>query len=274
MFSSLFNTAHTYRRVVECLSSKMKGLTRMEILEAVKASDNGLLSEVLDNLEKCDFIRSYKAFGKKQRNLLYQLTDMYTLFYLRFVKNYKGMNDNAWSNMSDGKRNAWSGYAFEQVCLLHVNQIKKALGIAGIASDVCARSGTVDDKSAQIDLVIDRDDKVMNLCEMKYSAGRYEVTKDYSEWLNERREIFRKDTGTNKTLHLTLVSPYGVVYGKNTSILQNVITMEDLFERYQVISLDFVTSLDDARRLLTGASTLQRPQTENAVINDILSLIY
>lgn len=231
MFSSLFNTAHTYRRVVECLSSKMKGLTRMEIVEAVKASDNGLLSEVLDNLEKCDFIRSYKAFGKKQRNLLYQLTDMYTLFYLRFVKNYKGMNDNAWSNMSDGKRNAWSGYAFEQVCLLHVNQIKKALGIAGIASDVCAWSGTVDDKSAQIDLVIDRDDKVMNLCEMKYSAGRYEVTKDYSEWLNERREIFRKDTGTNKTLHLTLVSPYGVVYGKNTSILQNVITMEDLFER-------------------------------------------
>lgn len=231
MFRSLFNTAHTYRRVVECLSSKMKGLTRMEIVEAVKASDNGLLSEVLDNLEKCDFIRSYKAFGKKQRNLLYQLTDMYTLFYLRFVKNYKGMNDNAWSNMSDGKRNAWSGYAFEQVCLLHVNQIKKALGIAGIASDVCAWSGTVDDKSAQIDLVIDRDDKVMNLCEMKYSAGRYEVTKDYSEWLNERREIFRKDTGTNKTLHLTLVSPYGVVYGKNTSILQNVITMEDLFER-------------------------------------------
>ena len=231
MFSSLFNTAHTYRRVVECLSSKMKGLTRMEIAEAVKASDNGLLSEVLDNLEKCDFIRSYKAFGKKKRDLVYQLTDMYTLFYLRFVKNYKGMNDNAWSNMSDGRRNAWSGYAFEQICLLHVNQIKKALGISGIASDVCAWNGTVDDKSAQIDLVIDRSDKVISICEIKYGTSRYEVTKDYAEWMNVRREIFRKDTGTNKTLHLTLVSPYGVVSGKNTSILQNVITMDDLFER-------------------------------------------
>ena len=173
---------------------------------------------------------------------------MYTLFYLRFVKDYKGMNENAWSTMSDGKRNVWSGYAFEQVCLLHVNQIKKALGIAGIASDVCAwngtpkgnraplnpnqmQRGTVDGKGAQIDLVIDRGDKVMNLCEMKYSTSRYEVTKDYSEWLKERREIFRKDTGTNKTLHLTLVSPYGVVSGKNSSILQNVITMDDLFER-------------------------------------------
>ena len=114
---------------------------------------------------------------------------------------------------------------------MHVNQIKKALGIAGIASDVCAWSGNVDGKGAQIDLVIDRGDKVMNLCEMKYSTSRYEVSKDYSEWLKERREIFRKDTGTNKTLHLTLVSPYGVVSGMNTSILQNVITMEDLFER-------------------------------------------
>lgn len=246
MFSSLFKTSHIYRRVVECLSSKLKGLTRSEIMSEIKTEESGMITEVMDNLEKSDFIRRYKAFGKKQRDILYQLTDMYTLFYLRFVKDYKGMNENAWSTMSDGKRNVWSGYAFEQVCLLHVNQIKKALGIAGIASDVCAWSGipkgnraplnpnqmqrgTIDGKGAQIDLVIDRGDKVMNLCEMKYSTSRYEVTKDYSEWLKERREIFRKDTGTNKTLHLTLVSPYGVVSGKNTSILQNIITMDDLF---------------------------------------------
>lgn len=231
MFSSLFKASHIYRRVVECLSLKLKGLTRSEIMTEIKAEDSGMITEVMDNLEKCDFIRRYRAFGKKRRDILYQLTDMYTLFYLRFVRDYKGMNENAWSTMPDGKRNVWSGYAFEQVCLLHVNQIKKALGIAGIASDVCAWSGVVDNKGAQIDLVIDRGDKVMNLCEMKFSTSRYEVTKDYAEWMKERREIFRKDTGTNKTLHLTLVSPYGVASGKNSSVLQNVITMDDLFEK-------------------------------------------
>ncbi len=231
MFSSLFNTSHIYRRVVECLSLKLKGLTRSEIMAEIKKNESGMITEVMDNLEKCDFIRRYRAYGKKQRDTMYQLTDMYTLFYLRFVKDYKGMNANAWSTMSEGKRNVWSGYAFEQVCLLHINQIRKALGIAGIANDVCAWGGTIDGKGAQIDLVIDRGDKVINLCEMKYSTGRYEVTKDYAEWMSERRELFRKDTVTNKTLHLTLVSPYGVVLGKNTAVLQNVITMDGLFER-------------------------------------------
>ena len=231
MFSSLFNASRTYRRVVECLSSKLKGLTRPEIMAEIKTVESGMITEVMDNLEKCDFIRRYKAFGKKQRDTLYQLTDMYTLFYLRFVKDYKGMNDSAWSTMSDGKRNVWSGYAFEQVCLSHTNQIKKALEIAGIASDVCSWTNTNEGKGAQIDLIINRADRVINLCEIKYSAGRYEMTKDYAEWMTERRDLFRAETGTNKTLHLTLVSPYGVVTGKNTSILQNVVTLEDLFER-------------------------------------------
>lgn len=230
MFSSLFNTSSVYRRVVECLSSKLRGLTRHEIVEEIRTVENGMFSEVMDNLEKCDFVRRYKSYGKKQRNTVYQLTDMYTLFFLRFVKDSKGLNENAWSTMSDGKRSAWSGFAFEQVCLLHTNQIKKALGIAGIASDVCSWVGRGEGKGAQIDLVIDRSDKVINLCEMKYSTGRYEMTKDYAEWMSERRELFRNDTETNKTLHLTLVSPYGVVAGKNTAVLQNVITMDELFE--------------------------------------------
>ena len=229
MFSSLFNASHTYRRVVECLSSKMKGLTRSEIVKELKITESGMITEVMDNLEKCDFIRRYKAFGKKQRDSIYQLTDMYTLFYLRFVKDNKGMNENAWSTMSDGKRSVWSGYAFEQVCLLHTNQIKKALSIAGVASNICTWVNNGEGKGAQIDLVIDRADKVMNLCEMKYGTSRYEMTIDYAEWMTERRELFRKNTGTNKTLHLTLISPYGVSSGKNTSILQNVITMDDLF---------------------------------------------
>ncbi|MBO4741358.1 MAG: ATP-binding protein [Bacteroidales bacterium] len=231
MFSSLFNKAHVYRNIVECLSKKLKGLTRRKLVEEIKIADSGMVTEALDNLEKCDFIRRYKAFGKRQRDVLYQLTDMYTLFYLRFVKGYNGMNEKAWSSLSDGKRNSWAGYAFEQVCLIHLNQIKKALGISGIASDVCSWNSANDERGAQVDLVIDRSDKVINLCEMKYTTGRFELTRSYAEWMSERKELFRNETNSKKTLHLTLITPYGIVPGKNTSALQNVVTIEDLFEQ-------------------------------------------
>ena len=142
LFTSLFNDAALYRRVVETLASKLRGMTREELIKALKVADNGLMSEVLDNLRKCDFIRSYQAFGKKEKGAIFQLADMYTLFYLRFVKNYYGLDEHAWSKMNDARRNVWAGYAFEQVCIHHINQIRQALGISGIASDVSAVSYT------------------------------------------------------------------------------------------------------------------------------------
>lgn len=229
LFRSLFNDAIAYRKIVELLSGKLKGLTRLEIMDGIKAIDNGNLSEILENLEKCDFIRHYQAFGKKQRDVIYQLTDMYTLFYLRFVKGYNGMNDHAWSNIPDKKRNTWQGYAFEQVCILHINQIKKALGISGIASDVCSWSTRGGNKGAQIDLIINRTDNVIDLCEMKYSDSLYELTKNYIEWLKERRDLFKKETRTTKTLHLTMITSRGLANGKYTSQIQSQVTMDDLF---------------------------------------------
>lgn len=231
LFNSLFSEAGIYRKVVELLSSKLKGLTRTEIIADLKAVDNGNLSEILDNLEKCDFLRTYRAFGKRQRDMLYQLTDMFTLFYLRFVKNSSGTNEQAWSTMKEGQRNAWSGYAFELVCILHINQIKKALGISGIASNFCTWSKKGNGKGAQIDLLIDRDDNVVNLCEMKYGDRPYELTKDYVEWIKERRDIFKADTQTNKTLRITFVSPYGIAKGKYSSTIQSVVTQKDLFSQ-------------------------------------------
>lgn len=230
LFSSLFNEASLYRRVVEVLATKLKGLTREELVQALKTANNGKLTEVLDNLKKCDFLRSYQAFGKKEKGMLYQLSDMYTLFYLRFLKNYNGRDEHAWSNMPDGKRSTWAGYAFEQVCILHVNQLKQALGISGIACDVCSWSYRNEEQGAQIDLVIDRSDKSIDLCEMKYSVGTYELKKDYVEWMRERRNLFRDVTGTKKTLRLTLVSSGGIKQNKYTSSIQGKVGLDDLFE--------------------------------------------
>ncbi|MGN1266212.1 MAG: ATP-binding protein, partial [Muribaculaceae bacterium] len=228
LFKSLFSNASLYRRIVEALATKLKGMTRTELVDLLKITDNGSLSEALDNLVKCDFLRRYQAFGKKGRDMLYQLSDMYTLFYLRFVKDYHGLNEHFWSNMDAARRNVWSGYAFEQVCILHVNQIRKALGISGIASDVCSWTYRDKNQSAQIDLIIDRADKAIDLCEIKYSDHEYELKKDYAEWLRERKELFRRVTGTTKTLRLTMIASSGVKQNSYTSTLQGKLSLDDL----------------------------------------------
>ena len=228
LFKSLFSDASLYRRIVEALATKLKGMTRTELVDLLKITDNGSLSEALDNLVKCDFLRRYQAFGKKGRDMLYQLSDMYTLFYLRFVKDYHGLNEHFWSNMDAARRNVWSGYAFEQVCILHVNQIRKALGISGIASDVCSWTYRDKNQSAQIDLIIDRADKAIDLCEIKYSDHEYELKKDYAEWLRERKELFRRVTRTTKTLRLTMIASSGVKQNSYTSTLQGRLSLDDL----------------------------------------------
>lgn len=237
LFKSLFNEATVYRRVVELLASKLKGMTRKDIVTNLKLADNGLLTEVLDNLVKCDFLRRYQAFGKKDREVLYQLSDMYVLFYLHFVKGNNGLDPHAWTNVKEGVRNAWRGYAFELVCIQHVWQVKLALGISGIASNVSswtyrgnndATSGLLSE-GAQIDLVIDRNDRCIDLCEMKYSESPYELKKDYVDWLQQRKNIFREVTGTNKTLRLTMVTSAGIKPGKYDSYIQGVVVLDDLF---------------------------------------------
>ncbi len=232
LFRSLFNDTSIYRNVVETLSRKAKGMTRAELMKHLKQPEGGNFTQVLENLCNCDFIRKYSAFGKKERDVMYQLTDLYTLFYLRFVKNSNGRDEHFWSNMIDSpERRTWAGYSFEQLCLHHIPQIKNALGISGVQSDVCSwcLPSTEEHPGAQIDLLIDRRDQIINLCEMKYSSGEYEITKKYEETLRERRELFRRETKTRKALHLTMVTTYGIKRNIYSDTIQSQITLDDLF---------------------------------------------
>lgn len=229
LFKSLFHEAVLYRRIVELLATKLTGMTRKEIIGILKLTDNGTLTEVFDNLVRCDFLRRYTSFGKKGHDSLYQLTDMYTLFYLRFIKNHNGQDEHAWSTMNSGLKNAWIGYAFEQVCILHVSKIKESLGITGIASDVCSWQYRTPEHRAQIDLIIDRSDRNIDLCEMKYSDREYELKKEYVEWMLERRDLFRDATKTTKSLRLTLIVSNSIKSGKHLSAIQGKVTLDDLF---------------------------------------------
>lgn len=233
LFRSLFNDTSIYRATVELLSKKAKGMTRAEMMKALKLPEGGTFSEILENLCNCDFIRKYSAFGKKERDVLYQLTDLFILFYLRFVKNSNGRDEHLWSNMIDSpERRTWCGYSFEQLCLHHIPQIKSKLGISGIQSDICSWFSPSGDghKGAQIDLLIDRKDQIINLCEIKYSTSEYEITKRYNDEMQERRELFRSQTKTKKALHLTMVTTYGIKENPYSGMIQSQVTMDDLFK--------------------------------------------
>lgn len=226
LFRSLFNEATLHRQIIETLASKTIGMTRIEIMAVTKIEDGGALTKALRNLCDCDFIRQYTAFGRSERGTIYQLTDLFTLFHLRYVKGYRGQDENHWQNMIDSpSRRAWSGYSFEQLCLHHIRQIKQKLGISGVQSDVCAWKGD----GGQIDLLIDRRDQTINLCEMKFSQAEFEITKQYDEHLRERAEKFRSATKTRKALHQTFVTTYGVKKNMYSGNVQSEVKLDDLF---------------------------------------------
>ena len=235
LFRSLFSKSDRYRKVVEILSQKLKGMTRKEILAYLK-NDGGSLSKVLDDLIACDFIRSYSAIGKKSKGCIYQLTDLFCLFHIRFVTNEREQDEHYWTNIPEGKKNAWSGYAFEQVCLHHIPQIKAKLGISGVFSNVYswnARPFTDSDgiswDGGQIDLLIDRRDDVINICEIKYSSEQYVITKEYERHLIDRTALFRYLTHTKKSLVNTFITTYGLKKNIHSTAIQKEVTMDDLF---------------------------------------------
>lgn len=236
LFRSLFKESGNYRRVIESLSTRLAGLTREEVSESCRLS-GGELSKVLANLASCDFIRSYASPGKKERSKLYQLTDMFSLFYLRFVKSGSGLDERYWTNLRNtGKKAAWSGYAFEQVCLHHIAQIKARLGISGILSNAyawsCKAFTDADGNEwggGQIDLIIDRNDGVMNLCEMKYSAEEYSIDAGYADAIRNRMAMFRAAEKCRKDLRCTFITTQGVKANRNSDVVDDLVTMDDLF---------------------------------------------
>ncbi|MDE6669172.1 MAG: ATP-binding protein [Muribaculaceae bacterium] len=235
LFRSLFKDSIIYRRVVEVLALKSMGMTRENIASSLDVSVGGTLTEVMENLITCDFVREYNAFGNKRKGKLYQLTDLFTLFYIKQIKNARTHDEDYWLTRIDSpSHRVWAGYAFEQVCLHHIPQIKMALGISGVATQVSSWRGIEDGKmTGQIDLIIDRRDETINLCEMKYSLREYDITPAYLKKLIERMENFRESTKTKKALHLTLVTVNGIRHNAQWGMIQNEVTADQLFKPLQ-----------------------------------------
>ena len=232
LYRSLFRKYEIYEKVVEALSTKTQGLQRSDLVKLSGIASGGTLTKVLSDLEESGFICAYSALDNKQKNILYRLSDFYTAFYFKFLKDGKYKDENSWINLIDNPvQRTWQGFAFEQVCIDHVWQIKKALGISGVQSANGTWKGGTSEKSAQIDLLIDRRDHVINLCECKFSLDTFVIDKTYSEKLRAKISTFKAVTKTKKSVFLTMITTYGVEKNKYATLLvQNELSMEDLFE--------------------------------------------
>ena len=232
LYASLFKSPEQYIDIVTALGKKKVGMTREEIIAATDKYSNGALSKVLDELEYCGFIRKYNGFGKKSKQAIYQLIDNYTLFYFKFIQQNENNDEHFWSaSIDSAMHRAWSGLAFERLCMAHTQQIKAALGIAGVLSNVYSWRKEADETSdgAQIDLLIDRKDQVINLCEMKYSLSEYAIDAEYEQKLRNKKSVFIDTTNTRKAVHLTMVTTFGIKANAHSGIVQNEITLDDLF---------------------------------------------
>ena len=233
LYAALFDHPEGHIEVIRALSKKWKGLTRKEIIKYSQLSNGGGLSKVLEELNRSSFITSYQPYGKKKRQTLYRLTDEYSLFYLTFIEG-STTKDNVWQQLSQKQSvKAWQGYAYESLCLKHIDRIKSVLGISGLYTEESGFVHAGDDtmNGIQIDLLMDRPDNAIHLCEMKFYNDHIAITKEYAEKLRNRRSAFQYFTKTKKFLFTTLITTYGLNANKNSlGLIDHVITMDQLFD--------------------------------------------
>jgi len=230
LFRSLFKNADGHIRVIEALAARNYGKTRDEIIAATGISEGGGLSKILGELTTSGFAREYLAFGKKKRDRLYQLIDPFTLFCLRFGAKRGAYSSDFWLRYCTTPAHAtWAGYAFEILCLLHIPQIRNALGISGVLTEIYSWKSKTSDPGAQIDLVIERGDQVINLCEIKYASTEYTIDKAYDQSLRNKKSAFVAETRTRKAAQTTMITTYGLRKNAYQAGVPFEIKLDDLF---------------------------------------------
>lgn len=230
VFASLFNNAEFHEKIIRTIFELGARATREEILHQMNIGSSGEFSKKIKELEESGFVKSYVPFGANKTKKIYAISDYYTLFYLKFIENSK---NSSWLSKSNNPEVIiWNGLAFEQICWDHTKSIKKALGIGGVYTEttIWNKKGTAQNKGAQIDLIIDRKDRTINLFEIKYSINEYEITKSYDEILRNKLAAFKTVTKTRKSVFLTMITTFGLVKNKYYgSVVTNEIDLNQLF---------------------------------------------
>ncbi len=241
LFASLFRSADVYEKVIRAIASKGSGIDREELVRLTGIPSGGRLKKRLRELEEAGFIAAATPYGYRAKKVSYRLIDEYISFYLKWIEPaparvFRADSADYWIAKSRTPAyRAWAGHAFEGVCLKHARQIREALGIQSVAAETgswryVSEKGRTAERGAQIDLLFDRADGVITLCEAKYCADEFAIDKVYARELKSKIDVFEKRTGTKKKILLALVTMHGLK--RNTwsqDLVDNVVTVEDLF---------------------------------------------
>ncbi|MCR5455464.1 MAG: ATP-binding protein [Bacteroidales bacterium] len=233
LFSAIFSNPEEMKRIVSVLSTRRCGYSRQDIIKKTNISDNGSASKMLKALEASDFVLRYVPFGADNRTAYYKLTDQFCLFYLKWVADSDKMNPDFWMRSQSSQSVAsWRGFAFEEVCLAHIQQIKAALGIAGVSTtqSAWALRGDNNVEGTQIDLLINRKDNIVNMCEMKFYGDNFAVNGAYERTLAHREIALSKMLNRRTVIHPVLITTYGLEYGEYSGSFVHTVVMDDLFK--------------------------------------------
>jgi hypothetical protein len=227
LFVSLFDNSERHTLLIKTLANSNKGLTRNELINKSKIPSGGDFTLKIMELIESGFVTEYAYYQNKSQLTLYRLSDEYSKFYLKFIEKNKSGSDGTWQRLSVSQSyTSWSGFVFETLCLKHIRQIKKALRIDAIFST----SSSWFNENAQIDLLIDRDDNVINLCEMKFYNAPFSIDKTYYSNLKNKVSELQNETNTRKNIFVTMVTTYGIKENEySRELVQNSLFIADLF---------------------------------------------
>lgn len=237
LYKALFDSAYRHFKVIKALAAKPMGLNRNELIKVCKLQSGGSTTALLEELSASGFITAYIPLGKKTKDSIYKLTDEYSLFYLKFMENNRNGGKGTWTKISDTPGwKSWSGLAFESICMKHIPAIKTGLGIHGIYSEtaIWKSKGNSDKDVAQIDLVINRRDNCINLCEIKFYENKFILDKKYAAALQQKKSIFKTETKTRKHLFITLITTVGIQSNEHSlGLIDQQLTLDHLFIPWQ-----------------------------------------
>ncbi len=226
LYASLFKSSGDHIKIVKALSAKRQGLTRNQIIEATGMSNGGSLTNRLDELEQCGFIRTYRSLGEATE--IYQLIDFYTIFYFAFIHNKQFYDSDTWMHMMETPAyNTWCGLSFERLCLAHLPQMKRSLGIEGVSTQAMGFTSS----KAQIDLVIIRGDKVVNLCEAKYTRRPFAFTAATAASIRNKMDVLRDTIKKRVLIQPVMITANGLTPNQHSiNLIHRQVTLHDLFK--------------------------------------------
>ena len=228
VFSSLFEDSKTHTEIIKTLANNPKGLTKKQLLQKCNVRHSGFTSKVFNDLIESGFISTFYSYRKIEREAVLRLSDEYCLFYMKFIQQHKNQGKGTWQQLANKQSyKVWTGYSFENICLKHIQPIKNGLGI----TNVYTTHSTWSDDTCQIDLIIERDDNRINLCEVKFYTTPFSIDLKYLSELRAKIHHFKEKSKTKKGVYLTMITSFGVKNNaQSLSIVENSLTAECLFQ--------------------------------------------